>query len=111
MEYRETYREMSDEEILKIAIDSASLEEQASIALADELRRRALSGREIAHYREHLASFKPEGFWGKEEEHLAFSMNGCGTSVYGKRDFDRDGSFVTTKWFVAFFVPVIPLAS
>jgi hypothetical protein len=38
-------------------------------------------------------------------------MNGCGTSLYGRRDFEPDGSFVTTKWFVVFFVPIFPLAS
>jgi len=42
---------------------------------------------------------------------VAWSMNGCGTSVYGKRDFEPDGSFMTTKWVIAFFIPVLPLAS
>jgi hypothetical protein len=44
-------------------------------------------------------------------QHIAQSVNGCGTTLYGKRDFGKDGSFVTTKWFVVFFVPVFPLSS
>jgi hypothetical protein len=32
-----------------------------------------------------------------------------GTKFYGKRDFQTDGSFVTTEWIIAGFVPLIPL--
>jgi hypothetical protein len=42
---------------------------------------------------------------------IARSVNGCGTAIYGKRDFEADGSFVTTKWVVVFFIPVWPLKS
>jgi hypothetical protein len=110
MDYWKTYSEMSDDEILNVARDSSSLEEQARIAIAGELRRRKLSERDITQYCQHLESFKPEDFWGKDE-YIASSINGCGTFVYGKRDFERDGSFVTTKWLIVFFIPVVPLAS
>jgi len=33
----------------------------------------------------------------------------CGTKFYGKRDFQTDGSFVTTEWIIVGFVPLIPL--
>src|SRR5262245_41757667 len=33
----------------------------------------------------------------------------CGTKFYGKRDFQSDGSFVTTEWIIAGYVPLIPL--
>jgi hypothetical protein len=39
------------------------------------------------------------------------SIQGFGTTFYGKRDFHSDGSYVTTKWIVLFFVPIIPLGS
>ena len=40
------------------------------------------------------------------------TLNGIGTIVYGKRDVDIvNGSYITTKWFVIFFFPIIPLGS
>jgi len=30
---------------------------------------------------------------------------------YGKRDFQPDGSYVTTLWFVCFYVPIAPIQS
>lgn len=111
VEYQETYAEMSDDEILNVAGDLASLEEHARVALTVELNRRQLSEPDIIQYHQRVAAFKPEDFWGKEDESIARSMNGCGTGLYGKREFEQDGSFVTTKWFMVLFVPVFPLAS
>jgi hypothetical protein len=37
--------------------------------------------------------------------------NGFGTSYYGKRDFRSDGSWLTTKWFVIFWIPIFPIRS
>jgi Membrane dipeptidase (Peptidase family M19) len=42
---------------------------------------------------------------------MAFSIQGFGTSFVGQRDFGADGSYITTKWVVLLFVPVIPLSS
>ncbi len=42
---------------------------------------------------------------------MAFSINGIGTTYFGKGDYEADGSYVTTKWFVLGFVPLIPLGS
>ena len=39
------------------------------------------------------------------------AFNGIGTSYYGNRDKEPDGSYVTTKWFVFLFLPVFPLGS
>lgn len=39
------------------------------------------------------------------------SFNGTGTTVYGKRDFRTDGSFVTTNWITFLWVPLVPLRS
>jgi hypothetical protein len=108
MEY--PYAEMSDNEILNLAGDFASLEERAQIAITAELSRRQLSKADITQYRERVASFKPEDFWG-QDKHIARSVNGFGTSICGECDFESDGSFVTTKWIVMFFTPVWPLAS
>jgi hypothetical protein len=41
-----------------------------------------------------------------------YSINGIGTTLYGKRDVDlRDGSYIATKWFIIFLLPVFPLGS
>ena len=42
---------------------------------------------------------------------MPFTFNGFGTMYYGNRDKADDGSYVTTLWIVALFVPVFPLAS
>jgi hypothetical protein len=42
---------------------------------------------------------------------MAYSINGFGTTYYGQGSFERDGSYITTKWVIAGTVPLIPLAS
>lgn len=42
---------------------------------------------------------------------MAFAFNGIGTRYYGQRDFEEDGTFVTTEWIVFLYVPVISLRS
>lgn len=40
-----------------------------------------------------------------------WSINGFGRTFYGKREFDSDGSFITTKWLIFAFIPVSPAHS
>lgn len=42
---------------------------------------------------------------------MSFTLNGIGTTLYGKRDFWPDGSYVTTEWFVVSWIPVFPIRS
>jgi hypothetical protein len=42
---------------------------------------------------------------------MARSNFGTGTLYYGKRDFGADGSYITTRFFTVFWIPVIPLSS
>jgi hypothetical protein len=42
---------------------------------------------------------------------MPYTWSGVGTTYYGRRDKAVDGSYVTTKFVVIFFVPVIPLSS
>lgn len=42
---------------------------------------------------------------------MAYWVNGVGTIHYGRTDPWPDGSYVTTKWIVALFVPLLPLGS
>jgi hypothetical protein len=41
---------------------------------------------------------------------MAFTLNGFGTTYYGAR-WLPDGTYITTKWVVFLFVPVIPVES
>jgi hypothetical protein len=41
---------------------------------------------------------------------VAFIFNGTGTTYYGIR-YLPDGTYVTTKWIVLFFVPIFPVGS
>lgn len=40
---------------------------------------------------------------------MPLSIQGIGTTYYGIHDMRSDGSYVTTEWVVAAFVPIIPL--
>ncbi len=42
---------------------------------------------------------------------MANTFNGVGTTFYGQSRFEQDGSFVTTKWFVIGFFPLVPMGS
>jgi hypothetical protein len=42
---------------------------------------------------------------------VAFTFRGFGAMHYGERDHRADGSFVTTLWIVAAYVPLVPLHS
>jgi hypothetical protein len=42
---------------------------------------------------------------------MPFTVNGIGTTYYGRRDIGPDGSYVTTEWLVFVYVPVIPIRS
>lgn len=39
------------------------------------------------------------------------TLNGIGTTIYGREEQGDDGAYVTTLFFVVFFVPVIPLGA
>ena len=47
----------------------------------------------------------------KRVRYVMYSLNGIGTSLYGKRDVEPDGSYVATKWFIFFLLPIFPLGS
>jgi hypothetical protein len=40
-----------------------------------------------------------------------FSINGIGTSLYGKSKVESDGSYIATKWFIFLLLPIVPLGS
>jgi hypothetical protein len=109
----ETYSKLSNDEILNLAVEIDSLTENGRTALLAELAARSISAVEIDEYKRYLSTVKPGELPGKEqkERFVARSFNGFGTSIYGKRDFLADGSYVTTKWVVLFWIPILPLNS
>jgi len=42
---------------------------------------------------------------------MPFTYNGFGTKYYGEADHHPDGSFITTEWITAAYIPLIPLRS
>jgi hypothetical protein len=41
-----------------------------------------------------------------------FTLNGCGTRAYGRRDHDPEtGTYVLTHWFTLLYIPIIPLGA
>lgn len=42
---------------------------------------------------------------------MAFTFNGFGTKFYGEADLRPDGSFITTEWITAAYLPIVPLRS
>lgn len=108
--FSETYSKLSNDEILNLASDSDNLLQPARDALTAELERRGLSAAEVISYKKYLGEIKP-GDWPGKERYVARSFNGFGTAIYGKRDFLQDGSFVTTKWIIFFWIPIVPIGS
>ena len=41
---------------------------------------------------------------------MAFTLSGFGTAYHGTR-WLPDGTYITTRWFVFLFVPIVPLGS
>lgn len=42
---------------------------------------------------------------------MPFTLNGIGTTYYGKRDCTADASYITTEWIVFLYLPILPLGS
>jgi hypothetical protein len=42
---------------------------------------------------------------------MPYTINGCGTKYYGRRDQESDGSYITTEWIVFLFLPLMPIGS
>jgi len=101
---------MSNDEILHLATDRVALRTDALPFLDAELKKRCLSEADVEEYRRHLAA-TPAGTLPGKEQFVASSINGFGTTIYGKRDFWPDGSYIATKWVILFWIPLVPLRS
>lgn len=107
-EYASTYGQMNDEQLLNLANDRGSLCPEALVALKSELAKRNFGQIEIDEQAQSVRKLQTE--WDNRGD-LGRSFNGFGTSIYGKRNFQSDGSFITTQWIILFWIPFIPLKS
>jgi hypothetical protein len=108
--YAATYAEMADDEILRLACEASGLKEEARQGLNAELKKRKLTQNDISECEQRLATLRP-GAMAANQKYVARSFAGFGTTLYGKRDFHSDGSYLTTKWITLLWIPVFPLAS
>ena len=108
VDFRERYRKMSDDELLDVAKDASTLVPEAKDAIETELRNRKLSTGDIAEYAAESKRIKDEQ---AKSRATPFQFRGFGTAFYGKRDFADDGSYTSTRWFIASGLPLIPLGS
>jgi hypothetical protein len=42
---------------------------------------------------------------------MPYTLNGFGTRYYGKREPGADGSYITSLWVTALYLPLVPLGS
>jgi len=42
---------------------------------------------------------------------MPYTLNGFGTRYYGRREGGEDGSYITTLWVTALYIPLLPLGS
>ncbi|HLG99278.1 MAG TPA: hypothetical protein VKX49_23405 [Bryobacteraceae bacterium] len=106
--YRDTYSVMTDDQLLNLALEAESLVSEARSALSVELANRHLGRLDVEEYADHLRRTE---LIEAQRKPLAQTFNGFGTKLYGKRRPAPDGSFLTTKWVVFFWIPLIPLKS
>jgi hypothetical protein len=106
--YRQTYSAMTDDQLLNLAQESETLLPEARSALNSELAKRSLGTSDVAEYADDVRRIQLSE---AQQKPLAQTFNGFGTKIYGKRQFRADGSFLTTKWIVFFWIPLIPLKS
>lgn len=100
------YAGMSDDEILHIACEASDLREEARGTLNGELRKRKLTEKDISEYREQLALIR-RGEMAANQNYVARSFLGVGTTIYGKRDFHSDGSYYNDKTGITILGPDI----
>jgi len=105
------YADGSDDELLNLALDSASLTLEARDALGAELKRRGLSSPE------HLSRFSQEQRSAELAElnhqvrRLGLSWRGLGRKLYGKSNVEIFGTseqYDATVFLVAYYIPFIP---
>jgi hypothetical protein len=106
-ELRDYYSNLNDERLLKLAAERSSLTDRARLALDEALGRRNFTEAEIS------SLLDEPTLWEMQAAGLpiAHRVNGCGTTLIGRREERADGSYVTEKWITVFFLPIYRVAT
>lgn len=113
------YQNLTDDEVLQLAVERDQLTDDARLVLDSELTRRRLSEEDI---RSHEISYQRARKRDRARtRHKLFNQDTFlrprfGLSFFGKRNLRRDLSggfedYETTRWFVLFWIPIFPVAS
>jgi hypothetical protein len=110
------YEQMSDGDLMRIAIDRAELTPEALAALEAQLSARGLGE---AQQREFASTYRAQ-VAAEEREQVSKSVRnfqsrrGIGTAFYGRRDLKEMNNreqYQATRWFCIFWIPLIPLGT
>ena len=112
----QSYKEKSDDELLRLALDPSDLTDEARLALSAELHTRGIDNQS------QMAAFRLEEERSKEEQskqvgHLGiYHRFGLGRLRFCKSDYklDRESGleqFVTTVFVVLLWLPLIPIGT
>lgn len=104
---RTLYSGMPDGKLLEIAVKKDELTDTARQVLQIELAKRRITERDIAEFERYRGELE----LANRAAPIASSVNGCGTAIFGHRDERSDGSYVVTKWFTLFWVPLYRVAT
>ena len=109
-----SYEKMSDGELMRVAMDRDELMPEALAPLDAQLAARGLKQKDVSEfgerYRAEVAADQPPSgiSWRNWGSHP------FGTAFHGKRDLkemQNREQYQATKWFTAFFIPLIPLGT
>jgi hypothetical protein len=94
---------MTEGELIKLSLETESLVPEAKVALRDEMSKRDFGTVEVDQFIRETEAYRVR------RKFRVFTINGIGTKPYGKREFRPDGSYLTTRWIVFCWLPLIPL--
>src|SRR4051812_8692208 len=111
-----SYEQMSDGDLMRIAMDRAELTPEALAAFDAELAKRGLSETEqrdfASTYRAEVAA--EERARNQRVPQTFMSRRGIGTAFYGKRDvieMKHRQQYQATRWFCLLWIPLVPLGT
>lgn len=99
---RTMYADLRDGKLLEIAAKEQDLTDAARRVLRNELNRRGITDGQIAEFARYLTELEVT----ERAEPIATRYSGCGTAIFGHEDERADGSYIVTKWFTLFWIPV-----
>jgi hypothetical protein len=113
------YQNLTDDEVLQLALEREQLTDDARLVLDSELVHRRLSIKDIESHRigVRVAQKREES----QTAHRVFNQNsfprpGFGTALLGKRNLRRDPSerfeeYEATQWVIAIWLPIFPIGT